>query len=83
MTFDELTSGNALQPVNHRKPMVVNFPFSEMASFGDLAWWTMAVVRRDSICRVEGGWSRMFRDLLRVALGPPTGMQIAGIPFAT
>ena len=80
VTFDEFTPGNALQPVNHRKSMVVNFSFMEMACFGDLAWWTMAVVRRDNICRVEGGWSRMLRDLLRIALGPPNGMQVAGIP---
>ena len=47
---------------------------------GDKAWWTMAVARTPMVKKVQGGWSRMLRDLLRLSLGSPSGMQVAGIP---
>ena len=61
--------------------MVANFSFLELADFGDMAWWTMAVARTHAIQEVQGGWSRMLRDLLRMSLGQPSGMQVAGIPL--
>ena len=81
VTFDEFTPGNMLKPHNRRKTMATNFSFMELEPSGDLAWWTMAVALSDHIHRVEGGWSRMLRDLLRMALGQPSGMQLAGIPM--
>ena len=81
VNWDELTPGNALKPHNSRKCMVTNFSFMELASFGDHAWFTMAVARANLIQTVAGGWSRMLRDLLRLTLGQPSGMQVAGIPL--
>ena len=81
VTFDEFTPGNMLRPNNPRKTMVVNFSFLELAAFGDMTWWTMAVARSENIHQAQGGWSRMLRDLLRLSLGPPSGMQVAGIPM--
>ena len=60
---------------------MVNFTFRELLSNNDHTWWTMAVARTTTIHEVQGGWSRMFRDLLRMTLGGPSGMQIAGTPL--
>ena len=81
VTFDEFTPGNVLRPNNSRKTMVANFSFLELDAFGDNTWWTMAVARTSTINNIDGGWSRMLRDLLRLSLGPPSGMQVAGIPM--
>ena len=81
VTFDEFTPGNMLRPNNPRKTMVANFSFLELHAFGDRTWWTMAVARTTTIHNIHGGWSRMLRDLLRLSLGPPSGMQAAGIPM--
>ena len=81
MTFDEFTPGSLLKAWNERKTMVVNATFRELLSSSDHTWWTIAVARTSLIHDVEGGWSRMFRDLLRLTLGGPSGMQTAGIPL--
>ena len=66
----------------HRsKAMVVNFTFLELDTHSDFGWWTLAIARADLIRKVEGGWSRMLRDLLRMSLGGPSGMQTAGVPL--
>ena len=59
----------------------MNFTFLELDTHSDFAWWTLAVARTDFIRKVEGGWSRMLRDLLRMSLGGPSGMQTAGVPL--
>ena len=80
VVWDEFTPGNMLKPLNERKTMAVYFSFLELEGGGDKAWWTMAVARAPMIKKVQGGWSRMLRDLLRLSLGSPSGMQVAGIP---
>ena len=40
----------------------------------------MAVIRSSILGRVDGGWSRVLRDLLKLTLVGATGMQRAGIP---
>ena len=82
VTFDEFTPGNALKPQNARKTMVVNFSFQELEYYGDFTWWTMAVAKVNTLKTVEGGWSRMLRDVLRMALGRPSGMMAVGLPLA-
>ena len=79
MVWDEFTPGTMMKPHNERKTMVVNFTFLELESRSDNVWWTMAVARTSTITAVLGGWSRMLRDLLRLALGGPSGMQTAGM----
>ena len=79
VVWDEFTPGNVLKPLNERKTMVANFSFLELEGGGDMAWWTMAVARAPIIKKVKGGWSRMLRDLLRLTLGGPSGMQTAGM----
>ena len=79
VVWDEFTPGNMLHPHNERKAMVVNFTFLELESRSDNVWWTMAVARTTLIKSVQGGWSRMLRDLLRLTLGGPSGMQSAGM----
>ena len=82
-TWDELTPGSLLRPHNSRKAMVTNMSFQELghAIQGDRCWWTIAVARTIVLKQVVGGWSRMLRDLLKLALLSPTGMQIVGIPL--
>ena len=69
-------------PVKPKKAMVVNFSFQELgvALHSDRCWWTLAVIRSSILGRVEGGWSRVLRDLLKMALLGTTGLQTVGIP---
>ena len=81
VVFDEFTPGNVLKPHNDRKTMVVNFTFLELNPVvSDNLWFTTAVVRTSRMKLVVGGWSRMLRDLLRLTLGGPSGLQTAGSP---
>ena len=69
--FDELTPGQALRPDNKRKTMAVYASFAELGPqllCRSEFWFTIAVARTDIIRQVEGGWSRMLRDLLRTSL---------------
>jgi len=74
--FDELTPGNVIRPDNKRKTMSVYVSFAELGP--ELLckcefWFTIAVARTVMIRQVEGGWSRMLRDLVRAAfIGPET-----------
>ena len=81
VTWDEFTPGNMLQPHNARKTMVANFSFLELECRSDCAWWTMAVALTTKIQEVQGGWSKMLRELLRMSLVGPSGMHTAGIPL--
>ena len=67
VVWDEFTPGNMLKPPNERKTMVANFSFLELDSNNDNSWWTMAVARTALIKKVQGGWSRMLRDLMRLS----------------
>ena len=73
--------GRMLQPHNARKSMVANFSFLELECRSDCAWWTMAVALTTKIQEVQGGWSKMLRELLRMSLVGPSGMHTAGIPL--
>ena len=83
VTWDEFTPGSLLRPQNQRKGMVVNISFQELgtALHNDNCWWTVAVVKTKTIGKVLGGWSRMLRDLLKMVLVSPTGIQTAGMPL--
>ena len=81
VTWDEFTPGNMLKPHNARKTMVANFSFLELECNSDGVWWTMAVALTTKIKQVQGGWSKMLRELLRMSLAGPSGMQTAGIPL--
>ena len=83
VAWDEYTPGSLLRAQNQRKAMVVNISFQELgpALHCDNGWWTIAVVRTKVIGKVVGGWSRMLRDLLKMILLSPTGIQIAGLPL--
>ena len=81
VTWDEFTPGSMHNPNKPKKCMVVNFSFQELgvALHSDRCWWTMAVIRSSILGRVEGGWSRVLRDLLKMTLMGVTGMQRVGI----
>ena len=83
VTWDEFTPGSLLRPQNQRKAMVVNISFQELgaALHNDNCWWTIAVARTKVMGQVVGGWSRMLRDLLKLTLCSPTGIQIVGLPL--
>ena len=77
VTWDEFTPGSMHNPDKPKKAMVLNFSFQELgvALHSDRCWWTMAVVRSSIIGQVEGGWSRMLRDLLKMTLLGPLGWR--------
>lgn len=82
MYFDELTPGNVLRPQNNRKVMAVYVGIRELGPHvlcKTEAWVTLAMVRASTIKRVEGGWSRMLRDLLRSMFLGAQGLSSAGI----
>ena len=81
LAWDEFTPGTLLKPHNERKAMTVCISFRELVSNSDNTWWTIAVTRTHTIKQVQGGWSKMLRELLRLSLGGPSGMQTAGIPI--
>ena len=83
VTWDEFTPGSMHNPNKPKKCMVVNFSSQELgvALHSDRCWWTMAVIRSSILGRVEGGWSRALRDLLKLTLMGVTGMQRVGIPL--
>ena len=60
--------------------MVVSISFKELgaALHREQCWWTIAVARRGVIQQAVGG----LRDLLKLTLCPPSGMQSAGLPMA-
>ena len=47
----------------------------------DACGWAIAVARNSILKQSVGGWSRMLRDLLKMVLLSPTGIQIAGLPI--
>ena len=83
VTWDEFTAGNPLKPHNARKTMVCNMTFEELgpALASNNCWWTVAVAKSSILRDVVGGWSRMLRDLLKLTLCSPTGMQTVGMPL--
>ena len=83
VTWDEFTAGNPLKPHNSRKTMVCNMTFQELgpALKSTNCWWTVAVAKTTVLNKVVGGWSRMLRDLLKLTLCSPTGMQTIGLPL--
>ena len=83
VTWDEFTPGSMRRPQNQRKAMVTNMTFQELgtALHMDNCWWTVAVAKTKVIGQVVGGWSRMLRDLLKLTLCSPTGIQTVGLPL--
>ena len=70
VTWDEFTPGSMHNPGKPKKCMVVNFSFQQLgvALHSDRCWWTMAVIRSTILGRVDGGWSRVLRGLLKLTL---------------
>ena len=83
VTWDEFTPGSLLRPQNQRKAMVVNMTFQELGTAlqHDTCWWTVAIAKSTCLAQVVGGWSRMLRDLLKLTLCSPTGIQTVGLPL--
>ena len=83
VTWDEFTPGSLLRPQNQRKAMVANMTFQELGTAlqHDTCWWTVAIAKSTFLAEVVGGWSRMFRDLLKLTLCSPTGIQTVGLPL--
>lgn len=80
--FDELTPGNALRPDNKRKTMAIYISVRELGLHvlsHTEAWFTIGLVRTSVIKQVLGGWSRMFRDLLRAMFVGPQGLSAGGV----
>ena len=85
LAFDELTPGNVLRQDNQRKMMNLCMNFLELgpsALCHDATWFIIAVVRSVKIKKVVGGWSRMFRMVLRKLFMGVDSLSAAGIAIA-
>ena len=81
--FDELTPGSIAHPQHARKMMNLAFNFVELGEEGlqhASTWHVSAVLRATVFRNVIGGWSRCFRDYLRLHFGE-LGMDTVGISF--
>ena len=66
--FDELVPGNVLRLDNKRKTMSVYMSFMQLGHerlSKTEFWFTLAVARANVIRAIDGGWSNMYRILLR------------------
>lgn len=82
--FDEFCPGNKLKVHNERKCMNLSFNFLELGvdvMWHESTWMTPICVRHAVIAKVPGGWSRMFRQYLRLQLLGDTGISTAGLPL--
>ena len=81
--FDELTPGSISHPQHGRKMMNLAFNFLEIGDDGlqhESTWHIAAVLRATVIREVIGGWSRCFRDYLRLHFGE-LSMESIGVSF--
>lgn len=82
--WDEFVPGNKLRVDNRRKCMNLSFNFLELgpaALCQDWTWLTPVCVRSSVLREVEGGWSCMLRQFLRLLLLSPSGLCTAGVPL--
>ena len=82
--FDEFTPGDAFKPLNHKKCMVLSFNFEQLGKRllnRDVTWMTPLVMRHHEIASIQGGWSRVFRDYLRLHLLGACGAVTSGVPI--
>jgi hypothetical protein len=82
--FDEFCPGNKLKVRNERKNMVLSYSFVELGQetlWHAHAWTTPVCVRSSVIAKVQGGWSHMFRQYLRLHIAGVTGITSAGVPL--
>ena len=79
--WDEFTPGNKLAVQNNRMTMVLSFSFEELGSAlsMDMTWFTPVAVRTTLINEVDGGWSRMLKEFLKVLLFSANGLQGPGV----
>ena len=78
--FDEYIPGSKLKIDNTRKAQVFSFTFLELGAPSDeTIWLTPVVVRSMKVAEVCGGWSRMFRDILRLLLLGHGGLNTGGV----
>jgi hypothetical protein len=77
--FDEFVPGNKLRVDNSRKCMNLSFSFVELGSAlsCDLAWFTPVSVRKTVMQQVDGGWSCMLKEYLKLHLLSPGGLESA------
>ena len=75
--FDEFVPGNKLKLQNSRKCMNLVFSFVELGSAlsCDLAWFSPVSVRTSVIHDVDGGWSCMLKEYLKLQLLSPNGLH--------
>ena len=81
--WDEFVPGNKLNPQPARKTMCLSFSFEELSPYlhFDAAWVTPVAVRATLIKGVDGGWSCMMREFLKLILLGPLGLATAGLPL--
>ena len=75
--WDEHVPGNKLALQNSRKSMNVSFSFLELGEVfhEDIAWCTPMVVRASKIAEVDGGWSTVLKEYLKLQLVGAGGLQ--------
>ena len=75
--WDEFVPGNKLAAQHSRKVMNLHFSFEELgpALSMDDAWFTPVAVRSRVIQEVQGSWSAMLKEFLKVLLFSPGGFQ--------
>ena len=83
MGWDEFVPGNKLNPQPRRKTMCLSFSFEELSPYLhlDAAWVTPVAVRSDLIKEVNGGWSAMLKEYLKLQLLGATGIATGGVPL--
>ena len=84
IAFDEFSPGSALKPGNHKKVMLLSYNFVELGRVllarGD-TWLTPLVIRSKTLQLVNGGFSRLLRDYLKLHLFGSHGGMTVGIPL--
>lgn len=82
--WDEFVPGRPKSGQISKKTMCLYMNFQELGSatlMEDATWFCPLVVSTEVESCVEGGWSRIFTDLLERMFFGPTGFLTAGVPI--
>lgn len=82
VAFDEFSPGNKLKVDNQRKTMNMHVNFLELgqqALWTDASWMTVASVRQKLIKSVDGGFSAMLCEFLKLLFLGAEGLATAGV----
>ena len=77
--WDEFVPGNKLAAQHSRKCMNLSFSFEELGPLLslDVVWFTPVIARASMMAEVDGGWSAMLREFLKLFLLGSGGLQSA------